>query len=977
MNEIRRIQIIAVAVLCIFGLALTAQAVGNGNLKDQVAVPEKGKTGPKEGIVGPRGNSGLIIDNFPKREKEERDGLPPGTVITSDGFPEIPLEDTFLLHSYPSSNQKLYIDFTGYKKEKAWTLDGDKFTFNDEERKRIQEIWYAVSEDFMPFTIDVTTEEPPSGFHGHRAVVDGAAREGFSWAYRGTWGPPTQWNYYAYIDRGDDSWSWIATSISHEIGHTLDLFDHGSAEDGGYYFGHGEGWNEWGVIMGWDSYSLGIWDAGQFPNPNYPEDSLAIITANPGVTYKPDDHGSTIATATPIDITAPDLIGEGNIEQNTDVDFFSFTMASGGDVTIAINGDIVKTTTASTNLNILATIYDSNGAVLFESDPIDRIWATFDVNLPAGDYYLSVDGVGYDDPGGTPWEGFGYTDYGILGYYSIRHYTGDLTPPTPDPMTWATLPHATSESSIAMTATTASDPDGVEYQFFCVAGPGNDSGWQTSPVYEDTNLQGNTQYSYIVVARDDSVMTNETAPSTTESVTLGGDTTAPTPDPMTWATLPHGTSDSSIAMVATTANDPAGVEYYFDETSGNAGGSDSGWQDSASYTDSGLSAGTEYTYTVTARDKSAAQNFTGGSASASAITGESNIVLSANGGVLDSFTSEYNGNFGAALLANGNLNENGWASEENPSPPQEFVYSFSGGQDATLHRAVIHGGLAEGLHYSKDVEVWTSADGSNFTLAGSSVLLNVALDSTVIDLGGVTASKVKLTVTSGYRADYWELAEFQVFGTLGGGGGDTTPPTPNPASFASLPSADGDTSISMSANVGSDPSGPVLYLFDEISGNPGATDSGWQTSTSYTDTGLTPGTQYTYTVAMMDQEGNFGSASPAASATTTGGGCTPTDMHIANVFCEEVNCGQGKKNGRVTVTIHDDCGNPVANALVDISFTGDFNESFTDVATNSSGEAVVTTSGCVRKPGFTATVTDVTGSLPYDSNDDVTNSCSG
>jgi len=974
MNGIGKIQFIAVAVLCMFVLALTAQAVGNGNLKDQVPVPKKGKMGPKEGIVGPRGNSGLIIDNRPQQEKEKRDGLPPGTVISPDGFPEIPLEDTFLLHSYPSSNQKLYLDFTGYKKEKPWSLDGDKFTFNDEERKRIQEIWYAVSEDFMPFTIDVTTEEPPSGFHGHRAVIDGAAREGFSWAYRGTWGPPTQWNYYAYIDRGDDSWAWIATSISHEIGHTLDLFDHGQTDGTGYYLGHGEGWNEWGVIMGWDSYSIGIWDAGQFPIPNHPEDSLAIITANPGVTYKPDDHGSTIATATPMDITASDLVGEGNIEENDDVDFFSFTMASSGNVILAINGDIVKTTTASTNLNILATIYDSNGGVLFESDPLDRLWATFDVFLPAGDYYLSVDGVGYDDPGGTPWEGFGYTDYGILGYYSIRQYTGDLNPPSTDP-TWATAPYASSESSIAMASTTVSDPDGVEYNFLCVGGPCNDSGWQASTSYEDTNLPGNTQYTYVVVARDTSVMLNETGASASASASTGGDTTPPTPDPMTWATQPYSAGDTSIAMVATTANDASGVEYYFTNTAG--GGNDSGWQDSTSYTDTGLTVDTQYAYTVTARDKSVSQHMTIPSIAAVAVTGEQNLVTPGNGGVLESFTSEYSGAFAASKLADGVTNDHGWASEENPGSPQEFVFSFNGGQDATLNRAVMHGGLAEGLHFSKDVEVWTSTDGTNFTLAGSSILLDEALDSTVIDLGGATAQKVMLSITSGYRADFWEMAEFQVFGTLGGGGGDTTPPTPNPASFASLPTADGDTSISMTANVGSDPSGPVLYLFDEISGNPGATDSGWQTSTSYTDTGLTPGTQYTYTVAMMDQEGNFGSASPGASATTTGGGCTPTDMHIANVVCAEVNCGQGKRNGRVTVTINDDCGNPVANALVDVSFTGDFNESFTDVATNANGQVVITSAGCIKKPGFTVTVTDVTGSLPYDSNDDVTNSCSG
>ncbi|MHC4476347.1 MAG: Calx-beta domain-containing protein [Planctomycetota bacterium] len=66
------------------------------------------------------------------------------------------------------------------------------------------------------------------------------------------------------------------------------------------------------------------------------------------------------------------------------------------------------------------------------------------------------------------------------------------------------------------------------------------------------------------------------------------DVTPPSPDPMTWATPPYSTGSDSITMVATTATDTSGVEYYFQCTSG--GGNDSSWQDSTTYVDSGLSA---------------------------------------------------------------------------------------------------------------------------------------------------------------------------------------------------------------------------------------------------------------------------------------------------------------------------------------------------------------------------------------------------
>lgn len=72
----------------------------------------------------------------------------------------------------------------------------------------------------------------------------------------------------------------------------------------------------------------------------------------------------------------------------------------------------------------------------------------------------------------------------------------DHTAPTPNPMTWATEPYATGPVSISMTATTASDDNGVEYYFICTSGAGHDSGWQDSSTYTDIGLTPQTQYTY-------------------------------------------------------------------------------------------------------------------------------------------------------------------------------------------------------------------------------------------------------------------------------------------------------------------------------------------------------------------------------------------------------------------------------------------------------------------------------------------------
>ena len=98
------------------------------------------------------------------------------------------------------------------------------------------------------------------------------------------------------------------------------------------------------------------------------------------------------------------------------------------------------------------------------------------------------------------------------------------------------------------------------------------------------------------------------------------DTAPPTPDPAAFAIDPIAADATSITMTAVTASDPSGVEYYFDETTGNPGGTDSGWQDSPSYTDTGLTPGLFYTYRVQARDKSVNHNATAYSGGLSSTT---------------------------------------------------------------------------------------------------------------------------------------------------------------------------------------------------------------------------------------------------------------------------------------------------------------------------------------------------------------------
>ncbi len=81
------------------------------------------------------------------------------------------------------------------------------------------------------------------------------------------------------------------------------------------------------------------------------------------------------------------------------------------------------------------------------------------------------------------------------------------------------------------------------------------------------------------------------------------ETNPPLPNPAAFETAPYAISDTAITMTALEGSDESGyVEYYFDETSGNPGGMDSGWINNTVYTNAGLSSSTQYTYTVRMRD---------------------------------------------------------------------------------------------------------------------------------------------------------------------------------------------------------------------------------------------------------------------------------------------------------------------------------------------------------------------------------------
>lgn len=117
-------------------------------------------------------------------------------------------------------------------------------------------------------------------------------------------------------------------------------------------------------------------------------------------------------------------------------------------------------------------------------------------------------------------------------------------------------------------------------------------------------------------------------------------------------------------------------------------------------------------------------------------------------------------------------------------------------------------------------------------------------------------------------SDYDSLGQYFINGSVPLGAADETAPTPDPLSFVAGPAAISETEIAMTATVATDDISAVQYNFRCMAGGSGCADSGWQSSASYTASGLAAATQYTFTVIARDQSDNETKPSTPASATT-------------------------------------------------------------------------------------------------------------
>lgn len=372
----------------------------------------------------------------------------PTSLVNGNGNGARPIVDAnqvFKLHSNPSSKKIIYLNFKGkmisgtawnvnYNNNANWyapgfSQDSNYNEFTKSELEIIQSVWQRVAEDFVPFDIDVTTEEPSPAALDRTSASDNEfgtemlisadtvifnACKCSGLAYLGSFDMigsehnANQPGWVFTVGVGDNP-KFIAEAVTHEAGHTLGL-SHDGTTSSAYFAGS----NGWAPIMGVGFYQpVTQWSKGDYPSANNLEDEYKVM-ANHGVSLRPDEDKDSFDSARTLKFGQK--IG-GVIETPSDLDYFVFTVPSTGEYTIN-----ALPATFSPNLDIDLNIFEGTSTKILNVNPplkvlnndvADGLSASATYKFTANKKYFAV-------VGGTPnTADQKTTKYGSIGTYQI------------------------------------------------------------------------------------------------------------------------------------------------------------------------------------------------------------------------------------------------------------------------------------------------------------------------------------------------------------------------------------------------------------------------------------------------------------------------------------------------------------------------------------------------------------------------------
>ena len=450
--------------------------------------------------------------------------------------------------------------------------------------------------------------------------------------------------------------------------------------------------------------------------------------------------------------------------------------------------------------------------------------------------------------------------------------------------------------------------------------------------YSDTGLSPNTNYVYTVAARDAAGNVSNNSSPANATTQAAADTQPPS--------VPTGlqasaVSSSRIDLSWNASSDNVGVTGYDIRRDGQLVTTVVG----TSYSDTGLSPNTNYVYTVAARD--AAGNVSNNSSPANATTQaapdtqpptvptglQASAVSSSRIDLSWNASSDNVGVTGYDIRRDGQLVTTvvGTSySDTGLSPNTNYVYTVaardaagnvsnnSSPANATTQAAAdtqppsVPTGLQASAVSSSRIDLSWNASSDNVGVTGYDIRRDGQLVTTVV---GTSYSDTGLSPNTNY---VYTVAARDAAGNVSNNSSpanattqaapDTQPPTVPTGLQASAVSS---SRIDLSWNASSDNVGVTGYDIRR-DGQLVTTVVG----TSYSDTGLSPNTNYVYTVAARDAAGNVSNNSSPANATTQAAADTqppsvPTGLQASAVSSSRIDLSWNASSDNVGVTGYD------------------------------------------------------------------------
>jgi len=441
----------------------------------------------------------------------------------------------------------------------------------------------------------------------------------------------------------------------------------------------------------------------------------------------------------------------------------------------------------------------------------------------------------------------------------------------------------------------------------------------TLPTYVNTGLTNGTTYYYKIAS------VNSSGTSAQSAETSAKPNTAPSAP----TNLTAAPGNAQVALSWTAASGAASYNVYRGTLPGNEGLTPFATGiTGTTFTDTGLTNGSSYYYTVAAVNSaftSAVSNEAGGTPSASSqpdlvvtaitmspaspvagshvvftatvknqgagatpagtVTGVSFAIDTPNGVVswADSYTTSIPAGTSVQLTATGGVAGNYWnatsgshtvtawvddvnrigeGNESNNTLTSYFTIGSSGAPSAPTGLTATAGNAQVALSWNV-VSGATSYNIYRGTTAGGE-------SATAIATGVTTASFTNTGLTNG-TAYYYKVAAVNGSGTSGQSNEASATPVAAPAAPSGLTATAGNTQVSLSWTASSGATSYNLYRGTTAGGESATAIATGITGTSYSNTGLTNGTQYFYKVKAVNSTGTSGysneaSATPAAAS---------------------------------------------------------------------------------------------------------------